>query len=101
MLNVDMYMPFEEWVVGVKPNKNHLDQNARFDGMLYEHAPAELEYLSQMPPHQLWTLYEEDGIRKIRNGLHQDLPGRLGYLHSKVYFDIHRVFLVPDAPSSI
>jgi hypothetical protein len=98
-VNVDRYIPYKEWVAGLKPNKNHLDPDAAFNGTLYQHAPAELEYLSQAVPHQVWTLYEENEVLKIRNRLHQDLPGRLGYFHCKLAYDIHRVFIVEDVPS--
>jgi hypothetical protein len=101
MLNVDKYIRYEEWPVALLPNKNHLDPDARFDGMLYEHAPAELEHLSQLTAHQVWTLYEENEVLKIRNGFHQELPGRLGYFHCRVYWDPQRVFVVDDVPPSI
>jgi hypothetical protein len=100
MLNVDRYIRYEEWVAGAKPNKNHLDPDATFNGTLFQHAPAELEYLTQAVPHQLWTLYEENEVLSIRNGLLQDLPGRLGYFHTKLSYDTSRVFVVKDLPSS-
>lgn len=62
--------------------KNHLDENASFDGCMFETHSEELEYvfnLSKTAPKRVWTIIEgERDSLYYSNGFH--LVNRLGFL---------------------
>lgn len=96
--NIDNYRYIEdrislsEWLQAYKPQPNHLNPQARFSGLLYEHAGAEWDHISQLPVYEFWTVYEEDGVLRIRNGY--QVRGRLGYVIAKTGHNAHATILV-------
>lgn len=90
------HITFDQWVNGYKPNKNHLDPDATFNGTLYKHAGAEWDHIVQLHIQEIWSLYEEDGILKIKNGY--QVPGRLGYFHCPVYHNPQQTIIVDNVP---
>ena len=70
-----------------KPQQNHLDDNASFDGCAYETYGEELEYvrkIAQENPKRVWTIIEVDGIMYYTTGYH--LVNRYMYLVCEVEF---------------
>ena len=74
-----MEISFEEFVERFEPEVNGFDENASFDGYMFETYGDELEYvLEQQKRYQdVWTLIEEDGKRYIVYGMKK--VNRLGY----------------------
>ena len=65
-----------------KPQQNHLDENAGWDGTCFETFGEELDYVlrfaNDLTKHKrVWTLIEVDGIFYISAGYH--LVNRFGY----------------------
>ena len=94
---VEEHISFNQWLTGYRPNKNHLNPDATFDGMLYQHAGPEWGHIIQLTVHQVWTLYEEDRTLKIRNGY--QVPGRLGYFHCPNFHNPQQTIIVDNVPS--
>lgn len=98
--NIDNYryveesLTFSQWLKDHRPQKNHLDPEARLDGMLYEHEGEQWEYIVQLPTMKFWTLYEEAGQLKIRNGY--QVRGRIGYIVTEAPHNAHRTILIED-----
>ena len=60
--------------------KNHIDDNASFDGCFFETYGKELEYvqkIAQETPKKVWTIIECDGRMYYNSGFH--FVNRLGY----------------------
>lgn len=71
---------YDRWFEKYKPIKNHLNDNAAFEGILYETYGDEVEYVRTYGvtfPNRIWTLVEEDGEMAILSGYHH--VNRLGY----------------------
>lgn len=68
----------EEQFDTLKPLKNHLDDNANFNGLLYETFGAELDYVNQQPNDKIWTYIDADGVLVLSNGYHT--VNRVGYI---------------------
>lgn len=61
-----------------KPIKNHLDDNASLDGMMFETYGQELEFVKSQPDNLIWTYCDDGETAFISSGYH--LVNRLGYL---------------------
>lgn len=99
--NIDNYKYVEEHItygkfLEHKPLRNHLNSDAKFAGALFDPTGEELKYILQLPVHNIWTLYEEDGQVKIRNG--NRVRGRLGYFHCEIGHNAHATILVNEVP---
>ncbi len=70
---------FEEFVNRFEPEVNGFDENASFDGYMFETYGDELEYVTEQQKRyqDVWTLIEEDGERCIVYGMRK--VNRLGY----------------------
>lgn len=97
--NIDNYQYIEnkltlsEWLQQYKPDPNHLNENARFSGLLFEHQGDEWDFIVKQPNYNQWTLYrEDDGQLYIRNGLR--VKGRVGYFFGSRMHDGHQTFVV-------
>ena len=102
--NLENYKYTEEHIsyaqfLEYKPQQNHLRVDFSYGGTLYKFEGEELQHMSQLPVSYLWTLYEEDGLLKIRNG-HQ-VNGRLGFFHCEIMHNAHATIIVDDVPASI
>lgn len=69
-------MTFDEWLEKYKPVKNHLDENASFDGAMFETYGEELEYVRAQSPDLVWT-YSAGDFDLISNGY--SFVDRMGY----------------------
>lgn len=67
-----------------RPVKNHLDDNASFDGYLFETYGEELDCVRQHPDSRIWTVLDCDGQWYIGSGYHH--VNRVGYLISGVEY---------------
>lgn len=63
-----------------KPQKNHLDDNASFDGCMYETYGEELDYVFELSKkeNRVWTIIEGDEAICFSAGFH--IVNRLGFL---------------------
>jgi hypothetical protein len=88
---------FSEWLGAYQLRENHLNPNAKFNGLLFEHQGEEWDYIRWQPVQHQWTLVrDEDGRLIIRNGL--AVKGRLGYFLGKVQHNAHRTIIVDYVP---
>lgn len=65
-----------------KPIRNHIDDNASWDGCMFETFGDELEFVRRQPAERIWTIFEADDGLAISNGYH--LVNRIGYLVSRI-----------------
>ncbi|CAB4121830.1 hypothetical protein UFOVP26_33 [uncultured Caudovirales phage] len=73
------------WEEKYKPIKNHLDDNASFDGIMFETYGEELAFVKAQAPDTIWTYGEEDDKFYIQAGWHY--VNRLGYFITEVPFE--------------
>ncbi len=59
------------------PKKNHLDNEASWDGYMYETYGDELEFVRTQPDTHVWTFLQADDKHYVVSGYH--LVNRLGY----------------------
>ena len=75
-------MTFEQWEETYQPVANILNQDAPFDGLLFETYGAEVEMIAAVSaarPASVWTVIEGDsGHRFLSAGFH--VVNRVGYL---------------------
>lgn len=72
-------MTHEEWEEEYVPVKNHLDENASFDGCMFETYDQEFVHvLRNADDKKVWTYVEGDEGLYLIPGLH--FVNRLGYL---------------------
>lgn len=96
--NINNYQYTEEHItyeqfLGYRPRKNHLDPDAAFNGLLYQHDGDQWQHIMQLPSAKIWTLYtDESGALKIRNGY--QVRGRLGYFHCENMHNAHGTIIV-------
>ena len=71
-------MDLEEWDAKYKPVTNHLDDNASFDGVMFETYGEELDFVRAQPLNKVWTMVDGDNDEVvIISGYH--LVNRIGY----------------------
>jgi hypothetical protein len=88
-------LDYEQWLKKFKPQTNHIDQNAAFDGHMYETYGKELDYVithlkSDESRKRIWTLIDGDGICLITEGYH--IVNRLGYFITDKSFNFNNVY---------
>lgn len=72
-------LEWDEFVKTYIPRTNHLDDNASFDGCLYETYGEEIEYVKRQAPDVIWTIVEDDDAELVLvSGWHY--VNRLGYI---------------------
>lgn len=64
------------------PIVNHFDENAGFEGCLFETFGPELEYVAKQDPKHVWTFISGDGGDEVTTGVH--IVNRVGYLITEV-----------------
>ncbi len=89
---VEEHLTFSRWLQDYKPQPNHLNLEARLSGLLYEHEGDQWQHIMQLPVHQFWTVYEEGGVLKIRNGY--QVRGRIGYVVTHNMHNAHGTYIV-------
>ena len=76
----------EAWIEKYKPLKNHLNENAAFDGTMFETSGDEYDFvLSAHSAMHVWTLTDQDGASFISPGFHR--INRLGYFVTEEPWD--------------
>ena len=76
-------MDFEDWCEKFKPITNHIDENASFDGAMFETYGDEVAFVKEQDGAYIWTYGDGDnGGSYIWNGWH--FVNRLGYFITEV-----------------
>lgn len=79
-------MTEDEWFETYKPIKNHLDENASFDGHMFETYDEEVAFVKEQDPAYIWMYGDgDDGGSYIWNGWH--IVNRIGYFITEVPYD--------------
>lgn len=60
------------------PIKNHIDDNASLDGLMFETYGDELDFVKSQPDNLIWTYCDDGETAFLSSGYH--LVNRLGYL---------------------
>lgn len=82
-MNTFIEMDFEEWCETYKPIPNNYDENASFDGAMFETYGAEVEFVKKADPAHVWMYGDGDGGNSyIWNGW--GFVNRLGYFITEV-----------------
>lgn len=73
-----------------KPVKNHFEEEATFDGCMFETYGDNYKYVESLSidpntSDKIWTICEEDGLRFIQAGWH--FVNRLGYVITEIPFN--------------
>jgi len=82
-------MTEDEFLEHYKPIKNHLDDNASWDGCMFETYGKELEFVKAYDGKHVWTLLEGDEGTYISSGFH--FVNRMGYLITEVAFGLEEI----------
>lgn len=64
-----------------EPTDNHINENASFDGCMFETYGEEFDFVKNANPSSVWTVIETDSVlykTRVISGLH--LVNRLGYI---------------------
>jgi hypothetical protein len=77
-----MEITYEEFVERYKPKKNHLDEDASYDGYLFETYGEEIDFVKQQPSENIWTLLDCDGKLILSSGWHY--VNRMGYVVTEI-----------------
>ena len=76
-------MSFEEWEKTYKPINNHIDDNASFDGIMFETYGEEVKFVKSQNPNNIWTYVDGDSNSSlIISGWH--FVNRIGYFVTSV-----------------
>ena len=82
-MNKDNRLTIEEWDKNYKPITNKFDEDASFDGTIYETYGEEVEFVIAQKNNKIWTLVDtSEGDMVIVNGYH--LVNRIGYFITEV-----------------
>jgi hypothetical protein len=81
-----MILNYEEWVDKYNPILNSINDNASFEGLLWETYGEEVKKVLSYPREQVWTLIEVDDNMIVIPGYH--LVNRLGYFITDIPYDI-------------
>jgi len=81
---------WDEFIEKYKPVKNHLNNNAPYNGYMYETYGDEYKYIEKISVNpntssKIWTICEEDGVTFIQAGWH--FVNRLGYIITEKPFE--------------
>ena len=75
--------------------QNHLDDNASWDGTMFETYGAEVEFIKSQEPNKIWTLIDVDYGMSVVAGWH--FVNRIGYFISdKPWTDENTYFYMPN-----
>jgi len=96
--NIDNYQYVEEtvdfstWLRSYRPEPNKFLHDARLSGLLYEHDGEQWEHVMMQTVNYIWTVFEEDGQIKMRNGY--QVRGRIGYVLCNNMHNAHGTIFV-------
>ena len=71
-------MKESEFFIKYNPIKNHIDNNASLDGLMFETYGQELDYVKSQPNNLIWTYCDNGDAGYLVSGYH--LVNRIGYL---------------------
>lgn len=74
----------EQWEGTFKPIKNMIDENASWDGIMFETYGGEVAFVCEQAEDTIWTYIDDDGGTSIVNGYR--LVNRIGYFITEVPF---------------
>jgi hypothetical protein len=78
-------MDYDEWVATYKPILNHIEENASFDGYMFETYGDEVDFVKEQPENCIWMYGDgDDGGSYIWSGW--GFVNRLGYFVTEVPF---------------
>ena len=77
----DDELTIEQWDEKYQPIKNPLNEDAGWDGELFETYGDELEFVQEQDEHYVWTWIDTDEGTSLITGYH--LMDRIGYLITK------------------
>lgn len=101
-------MEVNEWIEKYRPVKNHLDEDASWQGedgvgVMFETYGEELDYvrsIAESDPKCVWTYVDgDDGSTLVINGYH--LVNRIGYFVTEVAAADESVFVQVSEPDSL
>lgn len=91
-----MYTDYDKWFDEYKPVENHIDNNASFDGCMFETYGEELRHILATDSYKVWTLLEDDyGNQCVTNGYH--IVNRLGYFITEKPWEEGQDFNIYDS----
>lgn len=70
-------MNYDQFLEEYKPVTNHIDNNAAFDGYMFETFGADVQHVINSPKHNTWTIVATDGNLSVATGYW--LVNRIGY----------------------
>lgn len=78
-----IHFEWHEFIEKFQPMQNQVNDNAPFDGTMYETFGEELEYIKNYQlPECIWTILDCDGALIVSNGFH--FVNRFGYIITQV-----------------
>ena len=76
-------LTFDEWCETYKPITNHIDDNASFDGAMFETYGDEVEFVKSQSPDKIWMYGDgDDGAGYLWSGW--GFVNRIGYFITEV-----------------
>jgi hypothetical protein len=87
-------MSFDDWVEEFKPVQNHIDDNASFDGLMFETYGVELAFVRAQDINRIWTFIEQDGVFCVSEGMH--IVKRLGYAITEKPYAENTFYIIED-----
>ena len=86
------HIDFSQWMQAYQPLPNEFRHGARLSGLLLEHEGDEWTHVMKSSAAYIWTVFEEDGVLKLRNGY--QVRGRIGYVLTAKMHNAHGTILV-------
>ena len=84
-------MTYDDFIEKYKPITNYIDDNASFNGWMFETYGDELEAVKISHPNKVWTIVEgDDGEFYVSNGYHY--VNRQGYFITEVPYEDDEMF---------
>lgn len=71
-------LDWQYWEATFSPITNHFDENAAYDGCLFETYGQEVAFVAEQAPGTVWTLLDTDEGLVLNSGFH--LVNRIGYI---------------------
>ena len=85
---------FDAWVEQFIPLKNHFDDNASMDGLMFETYGEEVAYVRAQDINRIWTFTEDDGVIYVGEGMH--IVNRLGYAVTEKPYAENTLYVIGD-----
>jgi hypothetical protein len=86
------HVNFSQWMQAYQPLPNTFNEDAKFSGLLYGTSGPEWEHVMGTSAASIWTVFEEDGMLKMRNGY--QVRGRIGHVLTNRMHNAHITIMV-------